>query len=72
MYAEKEARSKDRSLVSLDSSYRGMGGADKTCAHKKGRCKRSGQSKTFIKELQINVYERSAINRKNLQLIRKR
>jgi hypothetical protein len=35
----------------------------KTIAHKKGRCKRSGQSKTLDQELQINVSEHGAMNR---------
>jgi len=32
-------------------------------AHKKGRCKRSGQSKTLDQELQINVSEHGVMNR---------
>ncbi|WP_238538755.1 hypothetical protein, partial [Pseudomonas sp. GM74] len=32
-------------------------------AHKKGRCKRSGQSKTLDQELQINVGEHGAMSR---------
>jgi hypothetical protein len=36
----------------------------KSIAHKKGRCKRSGQSKTWIKEQKINVSEHGAMSRK--------
>ncbi|WP_223448067.1 hypothetical protein [Pseudomonas sp. BF-R-19] len=35
----------------------------KNLAHKKGRCKRSGQGKTLDQELQINVSEHGAMNR---------
>jgi len=37
--------------------------SSKIIAHKKGRCKRSGQGKTLDQELQINVSEHGAINR---------
>jgi hypothetical protein len=40
----------------------------KSSAHKKGRCKRSGQGKTLDQELQINVSEQWAMSR-NLQII---
>jgi hypothetical protein len=41
----------------------GSSDSSKTIAHKKGRCKRSGQGKTLDQELQINVSEHGAMNR---------
>jgi hypothetical protein len=43
--------------------FSGNSDSSKTIAHKKGRCKRSGQSKTLDQELQINVSEHGATNR---------
>ncbi|CAI8862046.1 hypothetical protein EMIT0P258_20506 [Pseudomonas sp. IT-P258] len=37
--------------------------SSRTIAHKKGRCKGSGQSKTLDQELQINVSEHGVTNR---------